>query len=434
MGFVMLNDLWRTLQGFTVIDLENDFFLVRFKSEIDAQYALTQGPWTILGHYLTVQQWTPHFDSSNVNIENIVAWIRIPGMPLHYYHKRILRMIGNVVGKVIKIDYNTESARRGKFARIAVEISLKKPLCSQFFLDGKLQNIEYENLPIICFNCGIYGHKNDDCPQSNTLKNPTESCENNVAEDNPGGGEEKSSSSEVPVNPSFGPWMIVSRKGRGRVSKEGGYTKHFNRFRDGKSEGGSRFEVLEKEETEEREIALPRNHNVSTTENEQPVTHFKYKTKSNPKTNSTMQKPSVNNAKPQYLNIEHSLSPPAPMHARALPRTLSTNHAPSTDLPVPTTVPTSLDPAKHTAIKFIPPRVEPSSLNAIIDTSQSNLRLAVPTIYFGDHDKPPDDNLAMDDNEENNPDDGNSMDDDSEYDSASVDSRASLEEKDNMEC
>ncbi|KAH9726006.1 DUF4283 domain-containing protein [Citrus sinensis] len=217
-----LNDLWRTLQGFTVIDLENDLFLVRFKSEIDAQYALTQGPWTILGYYLTVQQWTPHFDSSNVNIENIVAWIRIPGMPLHYYHKRILRMIRNVVGKVIKIDYNTESARRGKFARIAVEISLNKPLCSQFFLDGKLQNIEYENLPIICFNCGIYGHKNDDCPQSNTLKNPMESCKNNVAEDNPNGsGEEKSTSSEVPVNPSFGPWMIVGRKGRGRVSKGG---------------------------------------------------------------------------------------------------------------------------------------------------------------------------------------------------------------------
>ncbi|KAK9218888.1 hypothetical protein WN943_007526 [Citrus x changshan-huyou] len=39
----------------------------------------------------------------------------------------------------------------------------------------------------------------------------------------------------------------------------------------------------------------------------------------------------------------------------------------------------------------------------------------------------------MDANEENDPDDGNSMDDDSEYDSVSVDSRASLEEKYNME-
>ena len=62
------------------------------------------------------------------------------------------------------------------------------------------------------------------------------------------------------------------------------------------------------------------------------------------------------------------------------------------------------------------------------------MRLAVPTTYFGDHDKPPDDKLAMDANGENDPEDGNLMDDGSEYDSASVDSRASLDEKDNMEC
>ena len=157
-------------QGFSVIDLENNFFLVRFKTEGDAHYALTQGPWTILGHCLTVQQWNPHFDSSNDNIDNIVARIRLLGMPLHYYHKRVLRMIGNVVGKVIRIDYNTESLTRGKFARIAVEVSLNKPLCSQFFLDGKMQKVEYENLAVICFNCGIYGHKNENCPQLKTIK------------------------------------------------------------------------------------------------------------------------------------------------------------------------------------------------------------------------------------------------------------------------
>lgn len=122
-----------------MIDLENDFFLVKFKTEDDAQYALTQGPWSILGHYLTVQQWSPRFDCSTETIDSGVAWIRLPGMPLHYYHKRILRMLGQVIGKVIKIDYNTESGSRGKFARTAVELDLAKPLCSQFLLDGKLQ-------------------------------------------------------------------------------------------------------------------------------------------------------------------------------------------------------------------------------------------------------------------------------------------------------
>ena len=59
-------------------------------------------------------------------------------MPLHYYHKKIIRMLGHVIGKVIKIDYNTELATRGKFARIAVEVSLGSLLISQFLLNGRI--------------------------------------------------------------------------------------------------------------------------------------------------------------------------------------------------------------------------------------------------------------------------------------------------------
>ncbi|XP_052289905.1 uncharacterized protein LOC127899817 [Citrus sinensis] len=196
-----LNDLWKMSQGFSVID----FFLFRFKTEGDAHYALTQGPWTILGHYLTVQQWNPHFNSSNDNIDNIVAWIRLLGMPLHYYHKRV-RMIGNVVGKVIRIHYNTESLTRGKFARIAVEVSLNKPLCSHFCLDGKMQKVEYENLPVISFNCGIYGHKNENCPQLKTIKGATKNSENNgVGNITKSGGDKLWSSTVIPTNPSFRP-------------------------------------------------------------------------------------------------------------------------------------------------------------------------------------------------------------------------------------
>lgn len=54
-----LEALWGGSQGFSVIDLENNFYLVWFRNESDAHHTLTQGPWTILGHYLTVQQWSP---------------------------------------------------------------------------------------------------------------------------------------------------------------------------------------------------------------------------------------------------------------------------------------------------------------------------------------------------------------------------------------
>ncbi|KDO38991.1 hypothetical protein CISIN_1g039962mg, partial [Citrus sinensis] len=111
-----LNDLRKMSQGFSVID----FFLVRFKTEGDAHYALTQGPWTILGHYLT--------------------------------------------------------------------------------------KVEYENFPVICFNCGIYGHKNENCPQLKTIKGATKNSENNgVGNITNSGGDKLWSSTVIPANPSFGP-------------------------------------------------------------------------------------------------------------------------------------------------------------------------------------------------------------------------------------
>lgn len=42
--------------GFSIIDLANDYYLVRFQKEGDVEYALIEGPWTIMGHYLFVQQ------------------------------------------------------------------------------------------------------------------------------------------------------------------------------------------------------------------------------------------------------------------------------------------------------------------------------------------------------------------------------------------
>ena len=141
-----------------MIDLDNGYFLVRFRSGNGAEFVLTQGPWVILGHYLHVQQWNPQFDCFKEKIDKITAWIRHSGMPLHYYHKKIIRLLGNVVGTMLKIDYNTELVTRGKFARIAVEVNLDRPLVLQFLLDGKIQKVEYESLPTICFSCGRYGH------------------------------------------------------------------------------------------------------------------------------------------------------------------------------------------------------------------------------------------------------------------------------------
>lgn len=54
---------------------------------------------------------------------------------------------------VVRIDYNIEAIAKGKFANLAVELDLEKLICLQFHLDGKLQHVEYEGFPKICFSC-----------------------------------------------------------------------------------------------------------------------------------------------------------------------------------------------------------------------------------------------------------------------------------------
>ncbi|CAN1149282.1 hypothetical protein LINPERHAP2_LOCUS16931, partial [Linum perenne] len=161
-----LRSMWKPLGNMHMIDVDMDCFLVRFGADKDYLKALTGGPWMILDHYLIVQQWNPSFRVSNKLSSKMVVWVRFPHMPIQLYHKEVLISLDNLVGKTIKIDYNTQSAERGKFARIAVEIDLSEALVPGIDLDGAWQRIEYENLPNLCFECGKVGHLLDSCPTS----------------------------------------------------------------------------------------------------------------------------------------------------------------------------------------------------------------------------------------------------------------------------
>ncbi|KAG8490393.1 hypothetical protein CXB51_013711 [Gossypium anomalum] len=84
----------------------------------------------------------------------VLAWIRLPSLPGHLYKRKIIEAIGSLIGKVVKLDVQTDNQTRERFARLAVYINLEEPLISQVLVDGVVQRVEYEPLPIICFSCG----------------------------------------------------------------------------------------------------------------------------------------------------------------------------------------------------------------------------------------------------------------------------------------
>ncbi|KAI9107936.1 hypothetical protein K1719_020809 [Acacia pycnantha] len=203
-----LQSMWKPVGQCKLIDLEDDCFLVRFKSDLDYQNALLNGPWVIFGHYLTVQPWSPSFKTQEHTINQVMGWIRLPKLPARYYHKSIIRSIGSVFGEVIKVDYNTESGDRGKFARLAVTIDLTKPLISKIQVDGEILFVEYEGLPIICFGCGRYGHREEACPEKmdSTSATPPAEQGRDIPLPKPAAQERDS------VN--YGEWMLVQRRPR----------------------------------------------------------------------------------------------------------------------------------------------------------------------------------------------------------------------------
>ncbi|KAI9074020.1 hypothetical protein K1719_044020 [Acacia pycnantha] len=162
--------LWQLKGSFQLIDMEGSFYFATFDREEDYTKALTGGPWMIFGAYLTVQPWSLDFDAkSSSAISKVVAWVRIPGLSFRYYHKSTLRAIGMLMGDIVKIDFMTETRGRGKFARIAVLIDILKPLVPWIMFDGKRYGVEYEGLPLICFECGMYGHPKGRCKTGDAL-------------------------------------------------------------------------------------------------------------------------------------------------------------------------------------------------------------------------------------------------------------------------
>ncbi|KAJ4829613.1 hypothetical protein Tsubulata_014283 [Turnera subulata] len=185
-------------------------------------WVVAGGPWVILGHYLTVEPWKPQFEPSKHKITSVVIWIQIPELSCEYYDMPILRAVCNLIGRFVRIDYNTQESNRGKFARVAVELDLSKPLQPRVFVDGKWYKVSYENLPHLCFDCRV-GHNLTTCPNKEMSVNQHTPAAPTV--EAPGINPQPTARGARPhskVNDSesrkdvglYGPWMVVQSRRR----------------------------------------------------------------------------------------------------------------------------------------------------------------------------------------------------------------------------
>ncbi|XP_040948012.1 uncharacterized protein [Gossypium hirsutum] len=91
---------------------------------------------------------------------------------------------------------------------MAVSIDMEKPLTSQVSINGRMQQVEFEALPTVCFSCGNYGHPKSSCFSSLTDRNI-----HGGKEDSPKAMDKEADPAAAAAD-AFGPWMVVQRKSR----------------------------------------------------------------------------------------------------------------------------------------------------------------------------------------------------------------------------
>ncbi|KAK5772409.1 hypothetical protein PVK06_048697 [Gossypium arboreum] len=178
--------LWKPIHSIRLMDIANGYFLVKFQ-------------------------------------DTVLTWIRLPNLSGHLDKRKIIEVIGGLIGKVVKLDTQTDNQIRGRYARLAVYINLDRPLTSQVLIASLIQRVEYEALLTVCFECGKYGHVKEMCTSvvlnqnSSDVEKLTEASqdmpmvrEGSLPYESSNGG--NSGSDGKVKGPDFEPWMVVERR------------------------------------------------------------------------------------------------------------------------------------------------------------------------------------------------------------------------------
>ncbi|XLR24568.1 hypothetical protein S83_052468 [Arachis hypogaea] len=70
-----LDTIWAKSGGMDLIDLGNNFYVVRLFNDEDYWHVLEGDPWLLFYHYLTIRRWAPEFNPFETSINKVAAWL-----------------------------------------------------------------------------------------------------------------------------------------------------------------------------------------------------------------------------------------------------------------------------------------------------------------------------------------------------------------------
>nr|POF22901.1 hypothetical protein CFP56_38188 [Quercus suber] len=140
-----------------------------------------------------------------------------------------IRIRGEAIGKVLRIDTHTALESQEKYARLCIQVDVEKPLINTILIGKFEQEVAYEGINKLCFSCGRIGHKKENCTYK--VRRAESSPEKEVPSLKENSASSRSlhetawtkarsgiaeSSGAKPNEDLYGPWMVVTHRKAGQ--------------------------------------------------------------------------------------------------------------------------------------------------------------------------------------------------------------------------
>ncbi|KAJ4875020.1 Uncharacterized protein Rs2_40040 [Raphanus sativus] len=152
---------WHLQGSVTGSDLGNGYFQFRFEREEDLRRVLDNRPYHFSYWMVIIQRWEPVISHSFPS--QIPFWIRIKGLPLHFWMDEVVCSVGKELGTLVDHELTKTTAR------VRVLVDGFKPLIKKAVMEydsgeESIIYLDYEKLENHCSWCSSLTHLKKDCP------------------------------------------------------------------------------------------------------------------------------------------------------------------------------------------------------------------------------------------------------------------------------
>ncbi|KAF4404312.1 hypothetical protein G4B88_014768 [Cannabis sativa] len=171
--------MWKTFGEWKVKIMEEDkgssYFGLSFHNRGDAKKVLEKQPWLFNGGFLVLEEWPNSGQWRDARLDRVPLWVKMRGFPLKALTLNNVKRLGNLAGVVQDVVWNNPQQI---FLNGYVRVRIGFPIMGEVFVgrfipvDGgkRWVQLKFDKMPLICFNCGVWGHDQAICTKPLALE------------------------------------------------------------------------------------------------------------------------------------------------------------------------------------------------------------------------------------------------------------------------